>query len=193
MIVLLATGFLFTSNLHSGERKKFESDTGAVEKKDKARKKSARRESKQRAYVPRATVRVGAPMSLAPFEEGVPLWSSSDRYRWSGTPAGFEDFVFTQFDSHHQGVTDFEIRTSGRVFVAVTSRWGGGGGSGDWSDEVTTESEFLAQGWKKVIRAEESEGDARHDHNWVIYERMCQAGESYRLRTEKYCAPILLF
>ena len=142
----------------------------------------------------RAAVRVEGAMTLAPFKVGVPVWGNTDRYRWTKTPAAFDGFFFTQFDSNHQGLTEFEVRSAGRVFLAVTSRWGEGGNrSGGWVQELTSQDDFLTQGWKRVAKIVEERGDTSHGHHWVIYERNCEKGERFRLRTEKYCAPILLF
>lgn len=141
-----------------------------------------------------ATVDVGGAMNLVAFEVGVPVWSDSDRYVWKDVPKGLEGFLFTQFDNHYKGFTEFQVESSGRVFLAVTSRWGGGGnGGGGWTNEVTTKDEFFAQGWKAVTDLHETADDYGHKHEWVLYTRKCTAGEKYRLRTEKYCTPLLFF
>lgn len=143
----------------------------------------------------RAAVKVEGAFTIAPFKSEVPVWGDSNRDRWAKIPAAFKKKVFfTQFDSRHQGVTEFEVRSAGRVFVVVTSRWGGGGNSsGDWVGELTSKDEFLAEGWKEVAKIGEERNDSGDGLQWTIYERKCQAGERFRLRTEKYCAPIVLF
>ena len=135
----------------------------------------------------------GAP-KLKPFKVGVPLWASTKRYVWKEVPAGFKGASFTQFKSHHQGVTEFEVEKSGVVYMAVTTRWGKGGSrSGGWTKELTTQEQFLKQGWTPVVMLHETADDVGHEHHWVIFEREFNAGEKYRIRTEKYCAPILFF
>ena len=122
-------------------------------------------------------------MNLVPFEVGKPLWSDSDRYFWKEVSKGFEGFVFTQFDDHYKGITRFEVQSKGRVFLAVTSRWGGGGnGSGGWMEELTTKRQFLKQGWLPVVQLHETGDDYGHEHQWVLYTRECQAGEALQIK-----------
>ena len=171
------------------------SESRGEETKAEKRKRSTKplRKGAVRGSV-RATVRVEGPFSLAPFELGVPLWADGDRHIWTEIPEGFEGCVFTQFDSRHQSFTEFEVRSGGYVFLAVTSRWGGGGSiSANLAGEMISESAFLEEGWTKVASPGEADGDSRHGHHWVIYQRFCNKGERFRLRTEKYCAPILFF
>ena len=165
-----------------------------AKKTDKGKRGKRKARSQEPGEAGRAAVKVEGPMTLAPFKPNVPVWGNTDRYNWTTIPSAFENFFFTQFDSNHQGVTKFEVRSPGRVYIAVTSRWGGGGNSsGGWVEELTSQEAFLEQGWKKVAKIEEERGDASHGHHWVIYERDCESGERFQLRTEKYCAPILLF
>lgn len=144
----------------------------------------------------RAAVKVQGDFTIAPFKSAERVWGDSNRYLWTKIPAAFQErsFFFTQFDSKHHGLTEFEVRSEGKVYVAVTSRWGGGGNaSGGWTKELTSKEEFLAEGWKKVAKIGEERSDSSHSFHWTIYERDCQKGERFRLRTEKYCAPIVLF
>lgn len=143
----------------------------------------------------RAAVKVAGSMTIAPFQPDVPLWGHTNRYRWTKIPKAFrENFFFTQFTTSQQGLTEFEVRSDGRVYLAVTSRWGGGGNSsGGWAQELTSREELLAEGWRKVAVADEEPGKTSHHYHWIIFERNCRKGERFRLRTEKYCAPILLF
>lgn len=144
----------------------------------------------------RAAVKVEGEFTVAPFKVGAAVSGTTNRYRWTEIPAAFreKEFFFTQFDFRHQGVTEFDIRSDGKVYLAVTSRWGkGGNSSGGWRGELISKEEFLAEGWKEVAKIGEARGDASHGYRWTIYERECQKGEQFRLRTEKYCAPILLF
>ena len=52
---------------------------------------------------------------------------------------------------------------------------------------------YKRQGWKAVAELDETADDYGHEHEWVLYRRECKAGERYRLRTEKYCTPLLFF
>ncbi|MEM7387016.1 MAG: hypothetical protein AAF514_18930 [Verrucomicrobiota bacterium] len=149
---------------------------------------------KRQPQAPQAEVKIGGKVRMKPFAKGVPLWGDSDRYLWKDTPRMLDGFSFSQFYSHYEGVTDFEIITSGTVYLAVTSRWGSGGNSsGGWKEELTTKKEFLDAGWKPITKLSETADDFGHEHRWVLYQKECRAGESYRLRTEKYCKPLLFF
>lgn len=140
-----------------------------------------------------AAVKVKGSPTIAPLEMGTKVWEDSDRYRWTEISKRFRKLKFTQFESNHQGVTAFEVRSAGKVRVAVTSRWGGGGNaSGGWTKQLTTKDAFEEAGWREIGKLQES-GGPRHGYHWLVYERSCEAGEKFKLRTEKYCAPILLF
>ena len=141
-----------------------------------------------------AKVEVEGAVDWAPFEVGQPIWSSTGRYLWKEVPLDFKGFQFTRFDNHHKGFTEFEVLTTGFVYVAVTSRWGGGGNSaGNWRQELTTREQLLEKGWGKIATVHESADDNQHGLHWIIYGKRCLAGERLRLRTEKYCAPILFY
>lgn len=145
-----------------------------------------------RLYSQAASLRVTGSVTLVPFEIGTPLWSSNDRLHWKKVPAGLEGAKFTQFDSQYKGATEFVVESSGTVFLAVTSRWGSGGNhSGSWTEELTSKEAFLDQGWKEISPLHETSDEIGHQHQWILYSRDCHAGEHFRLRTEKYCAPIL--
>lgn len=141
---------------------------------------------------PAATLRVEGSVNMIPFEVGKSLWSNTDRYQWKSVPPSFKNYHYTQFDSHHKGLTEFTVESTGLVYLAVTSRWAGGGnGSGNWAQELISKEAFASQGWKEITPLHETADDIGHEHRWVLYSRQCQSGEQFRIRTEKYCAPIL--
>ncbi len=197
-VVTLISWFVVATSVHAGERHrdraKAEGKKHADHSENGSKSKRSTSRTEGRTEVERATVRVASAASLAPLEVDVPVWGATNRYHWTKIPERFSGYVFTQFDSQHKGLTEFEVRSAGRVLIAVTSRWGGGGNqSGEWMSELTTRKEFLAQGWRRVARMRDSGGDGAHDYHWLIFERTCEAGERLQIRTEKYCAPILLF
>lgn len=140
-----------------------------------------------------ASVKIKGSHALAPLETGTKVWENSERYLWTNIPKRFRKLKFTQFESNHQGLTKFEVRSSGKVRLAVTSRWGGGGNaSGGWKKQLTSKDALEDAGWREIGKLQES-GGPLHGYHWVVYERRCKTGENFKLRTEKYCAPILLF
>ena len=62
----------------------------------------------------RANVDIVGPVKLVPFKLGARVCEDRPRYVWPKIPEGFDGFFFTQFD-HHSGVTEFEVRTDGRI------------------------------------------------------------------------------
>ena len=143
---------------------------------------------------PFATVKV---LSVGQYEQlkaRVPVTSSNSRLVWDEIPASLQGMSFLQ-NKVHQGTTKFQITTAGTVLMAVTSRWGGGGNSGDWKKEIVSEKELKSQGWRELFRIKSiyKPGQPNAEKmDWIVLERQCKRGESFSFRTEKYLAPVLL-
>ena len=94
------------------------------------------------------------------------------------------------------GIVSFEVLSDGPVLLAVTNRWGGGGNSGGgWIPELTTEQEFLDDGWVELtgpLAIYNNDIEAVSDTYFTVYRRESSAGESFTYRTEKYHPPHLL-
>lgn len=124
-------------------------------------------------------------------------------HRWLDLPApldnGTIDFWYNDYDpsitySWEAGLIDFRVVSDGPVRLAVTERFGGGGGyNGIWENELTTEAGLLADGWSEITNAITGTADGINpDMSYILYERQCLEGEEFSLRTEKYIAPIPL-
>jgi WD40 repeat protein len=77
--------------------------------------------------------------------------------------------------------------------MAVSPRWGGGGGGGPWQNELTTEADLLTFGWNEIGSLEYHDKESLSSLNWSVHERVFSAGESYRIRNEKYLCPVYFF
>lgn len=129
---------------------------------------------------------------IAPLTQGLLAHEDSDRYKWGEIPAFLEGMTVTQFGMH-QGVSEFTASTAGRVWMAVSPRWGGGNVSGGpWQNELTAEDEFLAFGWKEIGSLPYHDKESL-SLTWSVHERVFSAGESYRIRNEKYLCPVYFF
>ena len=107
---------------------------------------------------------------------------------WNEVPDLVKDLNVTRWPVH-QGFTRFDVLTPGRVLMAVSSRWGGGGSGGDWKKELSTRRDLENEGWVEVATLNEATSDKNKPLVWYIFERQFQGGESLRIRTEKYLAP----
>ncbi|MDF1657096.1 MAG: hypothetical protein P1U58_05760 [Verrucomicrobiales bacterium] len=126
----------------------------------------------------------------APLSEGADLYTNSEKYQWKDVP---QSLVGTHFLSLpiHQGFVEFDVASDGFVFLVTSTRWGGGGNSsGDWLDEVMLERDLRRAGWREL----KGVGDltAGDPGEMIIFWRHSEQGEKYRVRTEKYVAPMLL-
>lgn len=111
----------------------------------------------------------------------------------------FLTFDSMKTDPIQYGLLDFETLSDGIVWMLTTVRFGGGGNSnGNWIPELTTREMLEADGWRIIEgqassgQAPESDGALSNLQNWLLFERLCEAGEEFSIRTEKYQPPILL-
>jgi hypothetical protein len=97
----------------------------------------------------------------------------------------------------YQGKAVFDVVKSQTVFMAIYPKdWGGGGNpSGDWLPEVLTKEQLIEQGWEEIgsLRVMHSNPDYPEEPAWLLLARDCRAGESFRIRTHKYQAPVLIW
>ena len=126
---------------------------------------------------------------------GEELWAGSGWVWESFGPKSLDGVEFLQNRDKHQGALEFRVKSSGRLLMACTRRWGGGGNSfGGWKGSVVTPEQLKRDGWKASdagLRATRR-GHQGSSLDWEVFERFCRQGESFRYRTEKYAAPILI-
>lgn len=120
---------------------------------------------------------------------GAPCYAGSDKYHWEEVPTAPGDMRFSQ-SRFHEATLQFTVTESGLVFMATTTRFGEGGRKGDWVKELTSERSLTENGWHRV--PELAGLKSNEAVTWIVFYRACTKGESFSIRTEKYCAPILL-
>ena len=125
---------------------------------------------------------------FAELREGADLWPGGNQ-SWKKIPEYLKNMAFLQVEKH-LGHTRFSVEKPGVVLVAFTTRWGGGGNSsGSWRKLVTGPDKLHADGWHEVGLLERTPVEG---HDWLLFWRECQAGDSFDLRSEKYQAPIVI-
>jgi hypothetical protein len=82
------------------------------------------------------------------------------------------------------GVLEFTVHRSGLVYLAAQWKYEGNR-SGGWYEERLSKEQLVEKGW-------EDTGPAPWDSSIVIFRKMVKEGESYRIRTNKYGAPLLI-
>jgi hypothetical protein len=125
--------------------------------------------------------------TLVPLAIGSKVWSDRN-YEFTQIAKGFEGYQFTQ-TKNFAGTLHFKVLTDGLVYMACTSRFGGGGSGGAGSEGIT-EEQLRRKGWHKERNTELKFTDTTY--LWWVFTRQCKAGEEFTYRTEKYAAPILL-
>lgn len=119
--------------------------------------------------------------------KGSKVFSSDSDEHWSDVPPSLAGFRFFKADGSR--ILDFEVLKEGKVLMATTTRWAGGGGPGDWQKELVSRFQLESAGWREVGKLK-SKG--RNSYSWIVFERTCTAGEKFRYGTEKYVPPILI-
>ena len=115
---------------------------------------------------------------------------------WKTISANLRGARFLRNRDKNQGTVHFRIVKSGRLLMACTGRWGGGGNpSGGWKSQIISRDQLLAQGWKPIdaeLISHLPNHPQESDLRWGVFERFCQEGETFKYRTEKYVAPIVI-
>jgi hypothetical protein len=131
------------------------------------------------------TVQLNVDGRWSTLESGAQIYTDK-KVNWTAVPDDLRGRSFSALN-HYLGKTSFEVTSGGTVLLACTERWGGGGNAGGgWKAELTTREQLEAEGWRAVGTLE---GDKM---KWVVFSRNCKAGERFTVRTEKYCAPIVI-
>ncbi|MEQ1862542.1 MAG: hypothetical protein ABMA13_21695 [Chthoniobacteraceae bacterium] len=123
---------------------------------------------------------------LSPLSEGERVWNDRD-YKFKKI-TGWHGYQYTRSNAHSPYLR-FKVLSNGLVYMACTARWGSA------ADPVTrrelkTEKDLLAEGWTRIRRGDIDTGDG--NISFVVFSRMCTAGEQFTYRTDKNAAPILL-
>ena len=133
-------------------------------------------------------------------EHFVPIKSGKDGNKkvFGNVPVWLQDRTF-HFTDQKAGVTQFTVETDGIVLMAVSPRFRTGDSFAapaapgvfhkirePWYFECKSKSELLNEGWQ------ESGVLPILDLKWPLYHRESKKGETFRLRTEKDLAPIII-
>lgn len=155
-----------------------------------------------------ATVEVvnSTPGEFVPLELNAPvLGYNLSRYTWNAIPSLLDKqpLHFWRVNGtgggtdplSEYGIISFNVVESGPVWLAVTTRFGGGGNpSGDWIPELSSRADLEADGWSGIATGLNVFNHSTNDIGleFIVFERQSIAGESFTLRTEKYWPPMLL-
>jgi len=123
-------------------------------------------------------------LKLVPDEK---VWSDRD-VKITEIPPTFAGLQFTQFKAHGLTLT-FKVKTDGLVYLGCSARWGATAAA-EVAKSFMTAEKLEKEGWVRE-EAYTIKTTAR-DMSFLIYSRMCKAGEEFSYRTEKYAPPILL-
>jgi hypothetical protein len=96
--------------------------------------------------------------------------------------------IYTGDWKRSNGVADFKVTQSGRIFLALNYDYQGNG-SGNWTEDRLLAGQFMARGWAQVRGAEMV---AWNNRSFSIFTRVCEQGEHFRLRCNKYEPPYVI-
>ena len=157
-------------------------------------------------------VEVNEPGEWRPFSVGQlvasPATGNGPSAYWKSLPAlvggtALDHYYLTadptKTNTVQYGKLNFSAVTNGLIWMLTTARFfDSGNASGDWQPEVQTQAQLVAGGWRVIASDVQSEdgyaspGQNTNTMSWLLFERTCQAGERFSIRTEKYQSPILL-
>ncbi len=126
--------------------------------------------------------------AIARLKKGEKLYTESE-YLWMQIPDTFTGLRFAQPKHKHIALTEFSVETDGLVYVAFASRWQNE--DSNKADDIISRRDVEAMGWK-ILEANTNLISDETGLEWIVCVRECKAGESFALRTDKYCAPIVL-
>lgn len=126
---------------------------------------------------------------LVDLEEGVPLYGDAD-YVWVEIPDSYGDVRFAQPVSKHTATTKFRVESDGLVYVAFYSRWVDE--IEENNDDILSRKDIRRLGWRELREEHNLTSNEATFDAWIVCVRECKAGEDFTLRTDKYCAPIVL-
>ena len=96
--------------------------------------------------------------------------------------------VFSGSPIKHNGVADFKASAAGRVYLACNYDYQGNR-SGGWIEERWMPEQFVENGWSLVQGLELVSWENR---SYVVFTKELKAGESGRLRCNKYDPPYFI-
>ncbi len=137
-----------------------------------------------------AGVAVDGDRALLPLRQGEKLFADGEM-EWGEVPKALSGLKFVQPRGKHEGVTRLQVVSAGMVYIVVTSRFGvqdGEPGTGG----MVSQRQLRRDGWRFLGDRYRIPCTDSADYEWLLFARKAEAGETFALRTEKYCAPIVL-
>lgn len=126
-------------------------------------------------------------MTISKLAPGKKLYEESE-YVWTSVPEAYSGMHFAQPKNKHTASTTFDIESDGLVYLAIYSRIQDE--DADKNDNMLSRRDIERQGWKEMKG--ENLLSTEDNPKWLVFAKVCKAGESFTLRTDKYCAPIVL-
>jgi hypothetical protein len=124
--------------------------------------------------------------NMHPLVSGQKAWSNRDN-AIAKVPARYKGYQFTQFGVHSR-LIKFKVKTDGTVNLAVPRKWWNPGPGGA-PPEFRTEAQLISEGWNRRGGDEFYIGDDM----WVVFSRLCKAGEQFSIATDRLESPILIY
>jgi len=134
-----------------------------------------------------AKVNVGTSV-IAPLVIGGKVCTESE-YVWVTIPEAYAGMRIAQPKHKHTAVTAFSVESEGLVYVAFASNWQDE--DSNKTDDIISRRDVERMGWKP-LKAKENLVNNDGSYEYIVYAKECVAGESFKLRTHKYSAPIVL-
>ncbi len=125
---------------------------------------------------------------IANLAAGEKLYTESE-YVWMSIPNEFAGMQFAQPKNKHAALTEFQVETPGVVYVAFASRWKAE--DDNKKDDILSRKDLQRMGWK-VLNDKSNLKSDEQGYEWIVCAKECKAGENFSLKTDKYCAPIVL-
>ncbi len=164
-----------------------------------ARKPAPKRSQKVAARVPRMNVsweevrRSPANVEVL-LVKPTALAEGNAKEGWLRVPEQFRKFHTTIYmpEKPMLGVADYRVTKNGYLFVACSYDYQGNA-SGDWRETRWMRDDFYAHGWREATAADlggalVDSGNREH----VVFVKKVEAGESGRLRCNKYAPPLFI-
>lgn len=124
---------------------------------------------------------------IAKLLPGEKLYTDSE-YVWVTIPEAYSGMQFAQPKNKHASTTTFGVESDGVVYLALYSRLQDD--DNNQKDDILSRRDVERMGWKAV--KEKSLMSSEGNPEWLVFAKTCKAGETFTLRTDKYCAPIVL-
>lgn len=134
-----------------------------------------------------AKVNVGSSV-IAPLLKGQKVCTEGE-YVWVDIPEAYAGMQYAQPKHKHIGVTSFSVESDGLVYVAFSSNWEDE--DSNKKDDMIARRDVERMGWR-LLKAKKNLVSDDAGYEYLVYAKQCKAGESFKLRTHKYNAPIVL-